>query len=452
MEKITIKLKQHTPLLHFQHDQKGAILRATEVKPKLDRFIIEKLTRSEAYRLKAIEYLTEIENKKEEARRKSSEQIESDYNSNKGYYQALAMGWLVGKGEHPALNYKMKIISTGNRITEDPEAFFDGVSPMFFANRGVNVIRKNCVTSDNNEISIIAKCTELLYIIKEYIAAFFMINNFGTRQTKGYGSYTILKSENPDIKAGTIPSKLFFDIQGGRNQKKLFEEIEWFYKAIRSGINDCKKNRDTGKNETTLYFKSLMFSYAKLLNNQWDKKTIKEHFYPIILADQQDKHNASDLLMLSSSSPYFTYKDCLGFSTIETWRIPYDLTVKKESLTVDRLKSPILFKPTYVASQNLWRVYIIPSVLPEEFYDATIKVSDGVHSSFELFVDRNFTVHGYMNYLFKQQPNGTYRVNINNNFLCCNTNRRYPADPTRDEQKRNRILSIFAEIRKNYNR
>ena len=40
--KLTFKLKQHTPLIHFQHDQTGATLRATELKPKLDRFLVEK--------------------------------------------------------------------------------------------------------------------------------------------------------------------------------------------------------------------------------------------------------------------------------------------------------------------------------------------------------------------------------------------------------------------------
>jgi len=41
MHKLNVTLKQHTPLIHFQHDQEGATLRASEVKPKLDRYIIE---------------------------------------------------------------------------------------------------------------------------------------------------------------------------------------------------------------------------------------------------------------------------------------------------------------------------------------------------------------------------------------------------------------------------
>ena len=35
-------LKAHSPLIHFQHGSDGATLRVTEVKPKLDRYIIYK--------------------------------------------------------------------------------------------------------------------------------------------------------------------------------------------------------------------------------------------------------------------------------------------------------------------------------------------------------------------------------------------------------------------------
>jgi hypothetical protein len=42
MQTIYFKVKQHSPLIHFQHQQERATLRASEVKPKLDRFIINK--------------------------------------------------------------------------------------------------------------------------------------------------------------------------------------------------------------------------------------------------------------------------------------------------------------------------------------------------------------------------------------------------------------------------
>ena len=79
MHKLEIKLKQHTPMIHFQHDQEGATLRASEVKPKLDRFILTRLGNG-------------------------------DYK--KGCEEAKSKGWLVGKGDHNALDYKMRIVST----------------------------------------------------------------------------------------------------------------------------------------------------------------------------------------------------------------------------------------------------------------------------------------------------------------------------------------------------
>ena len=39
--KVEFTLKQHTPIIHFQSDQVGATLRATELKPKFDRFLLE---------------------------------------------------------------------------------------------------------------------------------------------------------------------------------------------------------------------------------------------------------------------------------------------------------------------------------------------------------------------------------------------------------------------------
>lgn len=39
---LKYKLKQITPMIHFQADEVGATLRASEVKPRLDKFITDK--------------------------------------------------------------------------------------------------------------------------------------------------------------------------------------------------------------------------------------------------------------------------------------------------------------------------------------------------------------------------------------------------------------------------
>ena len=40
MYSISFTLKQHTPLIHFQHNLPGATLRSTELKSALDKFLI----------------------------------------------------------------------------------------------------------------------------------------------------------------------------------------------------------------------------------------------------------------------------------------------------------------------------------------------------------------------------------------------------------------------------
>lgn len=184
-------LKQQTPLIHFQYNQSGATLRATEVKPKLDRFIIDKL----------------------------------------GGKENVDKSWFINY-EKDALNYKMKITASGipdvsdtlgydielynfNRgkhSEEESASFKKGlnkrfqgkmINGMYFGNQ-VNKDRdfvKNATDSYketvfyHDEISLIIIClnNELSAKIDEYIAEFFAVNNFGTRQSKGFGGFSLKK-------------------------------------------------------------------------------------------------------------------------------------------------------------------------------------------------------------------------------------------------------------------
>jgi len=42
MYKIIVELKQHTPIIHFQPEQEGATLRASELKPLMNQYLEEK--------------------------------------------------------------------------------------------------------------------------------------------------------------------------------------------------------------------------------------------------------------------------------------------------------------------------------------------------------------------------------------------------------------------------
>lgn len=408
MKKLVITLKQHTPLIHFQSEQDGSTLRASEVKPKLDKFIITAI---------------------------------GNGNYDTGCKIVKENNWLVGKGEHYALDYKIKIVPINLQAPTEINPFLGynqkgreilKESPMFFANMG-NVEKKFYSMSDGCVLTIISKKDQVKSEISRHIATFFLSTNFGTRQTKGYGSFSMADSSP---KTEQPYPELFFTVNG--NEEQLFKSMELFHKAIRAGINDCWGQR--------FYFKSLMFAYAKSNNKQWEKKTIKQVYYPNILTDQTKIHSNSDILTNNNTSynefeHYYTYKDTLGLSSLEQWKVPYRKTIQKTSTHIDRFKSPILFKPIKV-KENKYIVYILYTEIPDEFKNGEFSVtSSNDKGKLSLKIDPDFSIKKYFDFLFKQKPNGNYSIDINSMISV-----------GRETPKAKKIQHIFNELRENYNK
>ena len=400
--KLVIKLKQHTPLIHFQHDQEGATLRASEVKPKLDRFILSRLGQG---------------------------------NYQAGIDQAKANGWLIGKGDHPALDYRMRIeakaiekldinerqkytqrhaqrdkpfIQQGNvkylakvRRSDRKKIFDLKPYPLFFANLDSDYCnsdeyRRFSFTDEPIVMILLSRNTSLYNYISDpdLMNDFFFQTNFGTRQSKGFGSFGIVKNDSfyrPRLSQYRF--KLDMDMWEDINYideefKKVFECIELFYKTLRGGIN--LKN---GHGETLFYFKSLSYLYADgFLNAKWDKRKIKEEFYRI---DRNINPNTYDI------------RDMLGFSTSEQW-LSYGDSVEKSSDVADRMQSPILFKPIYDDDKSIYTINIL-------FQDEKVNM-DGfkggqnvtVHSKnhhgpdFRIDLPQSFSTNSFFNYVFNQ--------------------------------------------------
>ena len=364
MHKLTFTLKQHTPIIHFQHDQDGATLRATEVKPKLDRFILTKLGRGASEETK---YKSGAENAKEKK-------------------------WLVGTGEHAALDYKLKF-NVSNLVVDNYviEKGKDYVFAPFFGNMGVDYEdnKKSLSLIKNSFANQIICGNELLAKeIINFLYDFFYTNNFGTRQSKGFGSFEVSSITLDGISQGLanqfnfryhfkIPIKISTD-NWALSYKEIFSRIDLFYRTLRSGINVIGRDK--------LYLKSSLFQYLYSKNIQWDKKTIKAHYFngeDILItetktsynnAQESDKtikyistqnreHQNADILNKPKLQDSFLnlrdYRDVLGLSSEESW-LSYiaDLTKKEakfngakwiakpdKEVEIARYKSPILFKP-----------------------------------------------------------------------------------------------------------
>ena len=180
--------------------------------------------------------------------------------------------------------------------------------------------------------------------------------------------------------------------------------------------NDVNKASKQIKTTSSYYVKPLIFLYAKSLNQQWDKKTIKQTYLnsdyeyrnptknerrdygnnkieEISLKKQIEKHSNQDILSFNSNivpnGCYFDFKDLFGLSSEESWR-SYGKTIVKENVDktstsrsinsknkndtdyIDRFKSPILFK--LIKENNTYHVFIIFSELPNEYIGSKFSV------------------------------------------------------------------------------
>lgn len=337
--KIQKPLIQHTPILHFQGEyaDEGATLRATELKPKLDRFITA------------------------------------------NHSQSIPQEWKVG--DTNALNYKLRI------STFDKANVKNGQPPMFFG-EGKDLLQISHKGNGGQiEIMLELFCNiESLYNSLKTIdwESFFFANNFGTRQSKGYGSFFV-DSQNPNLTSMIGKSIIngdasyrvdsFFTITGNANDwKGVMTQIGDVYKCMRGGIN-----------ENGLYFKSLMFSYARYYKTErkkdglyWDKRMIKEIFYPKIREQQLKDHPGSDPLLDFKDNGInqepFLFRDYLGLSSNESWRIPYHAKFTKKNDVIARFKSPILFKPLFI--NNQWIVFLLHREIPQGLINKTFTVHD----------------------------------------------------------------------------
>ncbi len=260
MYKLTITLKQHTPIIHFQHDQAGATLRASEVKPKLDKFIIEQMG--------GIDKIPK-------------EWHISDNNEALDYKMKINCTLVDNKYFLPLAsmpnNTKKTILETfiRTKIKEieilAPAPYFANEDKLDWNKRDSNYNStkfedlKIAVKSNKDLNGVITSFNEdLLKKINEHISLFFLLNNFGTRQNKGFGSFTVLTINKVAIKIDDISYKENFLLKSNVKSNNIFKFISEEYQLIKSGKNH------------NVYEKSELFKYYINIDIRWEKRHFKK--------------------------------------------------------------------------------------------------------------------------------------------------------------------------------
>lgn len=237
--KLIIQLEAQSPMIHFQGSQTGATLRATEVKPKLDRFLCQKY---------------QIGGKKIPDKWKLK----------------------VEGNENIALNYKMTLEDSEATWIKDPKDRNSRKQyPIFYAGSAD-------ILWTNPKLTIFCKDSELLDLIQASIAEFFCVTNFGTMQNKGFGSFLVEREFKDNLSQEDIEkvAKYFKDHIAGsevyymkgldswqKNPKKImtFNWIKNFHRLLKSGDNPRHGQ----------YIKSYLFQYMFTKNIENEKAVLK---------------------------------------------------------------------------------------------------------------------------------------------------------------------------------
>jgi hypothetical protein len=332
--KLIYKLKQYTPIIHFQSDQSGATLRATELKPKLDKFLLA--------------------------------------NMNDLPFVKHANG-------AKSLDYKVSIRAIGT-IIKDIETFDnrgrEQKDPLFFGNMGDGV-RKKFVEAGSIEIEFVTFNGEIKQAIEDKFESFLAQTNFGTRQSKGFGSFYLDKAFDKAL----IPYKVYsFKSNNWKNDIKLL------YSFLRQGINLPNSEG------TRFYSKPVIFTYALSKNITWDKKAIKQHFFSDTLNTQQAKYAQNSPVNFSGQNS-FLLRDLFGLSSSQSW-LSYRATVEKEHQEIERFKSPVTFK-IIAGSVYFWADKSIEKILNKTF---TISIKG--HKPLSLSTPNEFSFDDFFSIAF----------------------------------------------------
>ena len=390
------KLVQHTPLIHFQHSEPHACLRATEVKPKLDRFLIE--------------------------------QLEEDDRFGDGRWKK----WFVGDGAQQSFDYMMRITPNSERVDRTqsieraiaraehrpPNASFHEIHKNYFGNMASEkkreekkkaireTFKESLFYKDGLTLTIRCFIPELLTFIDEHIRGFFMMHNFGTRQRKGFGSFTVDISTKPnepkgfDLVGKYCPNAYYCKLDNDVNADALLDAV-WVISAfLRSGFNRGEGNYVRGfvfryfQREKNPLANDKAFVKQKVLRNVYDEATRGEHLHPY--GNNVRYRYVRGLLGTNENSRFC--RDPRG----ETRE---DLTVHNiyihSAEGVERFPSPLLFKPIGKF------VFILPQKMPDEIFGSEFYI---LKKKQEEEYDSKATSEQKLNYLQTECKNGMIKT------------------------------------------
>lgn len=312
-------LLAQTPLVHFQSRQWGATLRATEVKPKLDRFLHHKMKE-----------------------------------------KPIPSNWYMGSTK--ALNYKLHFRICGKRETVplNNRAYDICYAARSGSNKDSGQELGGILA--NVTMSVICMVKELRELIDSCIGEFFLVHNFGYMQNKGFGSFVLEGDEQADVATALkayYGAKKCYTFQGNGTP---FAAIKAVYGVMKSGINF------RGYQRSSLF----LFLHTDEFQIGNEKAWLKQNGAPADVGYHCEKWQRN-----SDHAPHYVrallgvgdHLDFIKDLNNRNDKVTYILKGKKGEVSISRLSSPIFFK---VVGDN---VYYVARKINKVIFGATFLFS-----------------------------------------------------------------------------
>lgn len=343
----TYLLKQQTPLIHFQYDQEGATLRASEVKPKLDRYLIrrfhdehpgeeisdswwinpEKDKKTKKVIVPALNYRIIIhipENARKIVSNQSDPKIEAHkekiLSEQANNQQDAELHGRKASNLDKTARAEINGMYFGNMVNEtekDSNGNDVMISAEIYEQKVKESFKETVFYNDLCEMKIICKIESLRSYIDNNIESFFVLYNFGCRQTKGFGGFLLTgKKDEPSwpptdplsiMSASGLPF-FWFSIDTEDYEQKL-NIASAVYAIMKGGVNRTRKRG--GRIDPTAYVKGYIqrqyLNDRALYNTGSEKAKMKAE---VIRPDNQERYNDYLFVRALLGLPdYYEFKD-----------------------------------------------------------------------------------------------------------------------------------------------
>ena len=261
--------------------------------------------------------------------------------------------------------------------------------------------KESLLYKDGLTLTIRCFIPELLTFIDEHIRGFFMMHNFGTRQRKGFGSFTVDINTQPNAPKGFdlvgkyCPNAYYCKLNDNVSADALLDAV-WVISAfLRSGFNRGEGNYVRGfvfpyfQREKNPLANDKAFVKQNVLRNVYDEATRGEHLHPY--GNNVRYRYVRGLLGTNENSRFC--RDPRGGTRED--RTVHNIYIHSAE-GVERFPSPLLFKPIGKF------VFILPQKVPDEIFGSEFYI---LEKNQEEEYDSKATSEQKLNYL-KQECKG----------------------------------------------